>query len=185
MASANAAAAAEKAASPEKPSRAEMVARNLAEAYLATVETDCLKYLEKAKTAPNSGLLLMFQDGVRLIGTDGAAAATEPSTKATRTESQPAAATTTTAAAVARPDKVAYMPVGVIDEMLGREVPAFTYSKLRDLVVVVVLCGVDEAGAKRDDGFYSATFVYPVVTDGASENVDAASKEALDAEVTK
>lgn len=175
----------------------ELAAREAAEAHLQRLPRAELEgYLHKAATAPNSALLFIFQDGPAVVSRhrrDAAASASDgdeellrlksPSAKATRTETAAgvaaATAVSSSSAPARSPDKVAYLPVAVIDEMLGREVPMFTYSKKRDIVVAVVLCGLDDAGRAAADGIYHATFVYPVITTASPERSPSAARCAV------
>ena len=183
--------------SPQLQQQCELAAREAAEAHLQRLPRDELEgYLQKAATAPNSALLFIFQDGPAVVSSHRRDAAPwtsdgnedllrpkSPSAKATRTETAAgvaaATAVSSSSAPARSPDKVAYLPVAVIDEMLGRAVPMFTYSKKRDIVVVVVLCGLDDAGRAAADGIYHATFVYPVITKASPERSPSAARCAV------
>merc|ERR1711991_111295 len=143
--------------------RCEAAARSAAEAHLATLDMGA--YLEQAKTASNSALLVLYQDGAKVVDRlaqndiDGdKSPAAPPADKKNRAEAAP----TNGDDDVTKPAKVAYMPAATINGMLGVEIPSFTFSKQHDIVVVVVLCGLSADGEPSPESVFHATFVYHV-----------------------
>ncbi len=116
----------------------EAAARWVAESWLASQPQRVSEWLSAATTSPNSGLLLLYQHGKHIA-----------SRFETRGENEPVDS-------FCEPQKAVYLPVAVMQDSLGVELPVFTYDKLRDIVVVVVL-GL-EGG--EEEGQYHATFVY-------------------------
>jgi hypothetical protein len=119
--------------------RCERAAQQEATRYLSSI--DATQYVTAAAKAPNSALLVVYQHGVDVLrrhGGDGSSSVAPP----------------------LQPAKVSYLPIAAIGEMLGSDLPVFTYSKHCDVVVVVLLCGVAADGTASDDDVFHATFVY-------------------------
>jgi hypothetical protein len=127
--------------------RCERAAQQEATRYLSSI--DATQYVTAAAKAPNSALLVVYQHGVDVLRRHGG----EGSSSVGETGSAPLPPPL-------QPAKVSYLPIAAIGEMLDRDLPVFTYSKHRDVVVVVVLCGVAADGTASDDDVFHATFVY-------------------------
>ena len=97
----------------------EAVARWVAESWLASQPQRVSEWLSAATTSPNSGLLLLYQHGKHIA-----------SRFETRGENEPVDS-------FCEPQKAVYLPVAVMQDSLGVELPVFTYDKLQDIVVVV------------------------------------------------
>jgi hypothetical protein len=126
---------------------AENAARRAASAFLNTIDTT--RFLKAAATAPNSAVFILYQDGPHVLEFLGASSPTGPD------EAHVSGPTE-----VPQPNKYAYMPIALIEEALGVEIGTFTYSKQRDIPVVVALCQLDNTGARDEESMFHATFVY-------------------------
>jgi hypothetical protein len=127
--------------------RCERAAQQEATRYLSII--DATQYVTAAAKAPNSALLVVYQHGVDVLRRHSEGS----SSVGGETGSVPLPPPL-------QPAKVSYLPIAAIGEMLGSDLPVFTYSKHCDVVVVVLLCGVTADGTASNDDVFHATFVY-------------------------